>query len=162
MQLRNLRALTAAAVLFALSTLSSFGAPSSPTPAMMKPIQAALAALNNGNPKILSGIYASNATVIDEFPPYSWNGSSAGTQWFADFEKFSKQIGLTSAKGALLAVKNFNQSGDRAYIVVPTNFGGMVKGKAMKETGTWTFTLQRSGSAWTIVTQSWGTITETM
>jgi hypothetical protein len=154
--------LAAVAALFSVSMLPTMGADPKPTPAMMKPIQAALDALNNGNPKLLTGIYASNATVVDEFPPYSWSGATAGADWFNDFGKFAKQVHLTNARGSLLPVKNFNESGGRAYIVVPTNFGGSIKGKPMKETGTWTFTLQRSGSAWMIVTQSWGTVTETM
>jgi hypothetical protein len=37
-----------------------------------------------------------------------------------------------------------------------------MKGKQIKEHGTWTFTLQRSAGIWRIVTQSWGTVSQSM
>lgn len=140
------------------ATLPASAATSAPSAAVMQPVKNALASLNTNSPKPLAGIYATNATIVDEFAPYSWSGAGAGTMWFNDFGKFAKSVGLTNAKGILLKPTAFNMSGDRAYLVIPCDFGGTMKGKAIKEHGTWTFTLQRSGSSWRIVTQSWGTV----
>jgi hypothetical protein len=158
MKLRNL---TLFALIAALTTSAS-AATNAPSAAMMQPIRSAIASLNNGSAKPLAGIYAANATIVDEFAPYSWSGANAGTMWYNDFTRFAKSVGLTNAKGVLLNPTAFDRSGNRAYLVVPVNFGGTMKGKTIKEHGTWTFTLQRSGSRWQIVTQSWGTVTETM
>jgi hypothetical protein len=159
MKLRSLALLIAAA---ALMLSPAAAAPASPSAAMLRPVQHAIASLNSGSSKPLAGIYAANATIVDEFAPYSWSGANAGMMWWSDFGKFAKSVGLSNPKGTLLKPTAFNQSGDRAYLVVPVDFGATMKGKRLKEHGTWTFTLQRSGAAWRIVTQSWGTITETM
>jgi hypothetical protein len=159
MKLRTLAFLVAAVALVLSPANAATPAPSA---AIMQPIRNALASLNTNSTKPLAGIFAPNVTIVDEFAPYSWRGPNAGMMWFSDFGKFAKSIGLTNAKGTLLKPTAFNQSGNRAYVVIPVDFGGMMKGKAIKEHGTWTFTLQRSGSTWRIVTQSWGTVSETM
>ena len=147
--------------LAAASLLPALAASPAPSAAVMQPVQNAIASLNTSSPKPLAGIYASNATIVDEFAPYSWSGSNAGQNWYGDFVKFAKSIHLTNAKGTLLKPTAFSQSGDRAYLVVPVNFGGRMAGKPIMEHGTWTFTLQRAGSSWRIVTQSWGTVSQT-
>jgi hypothetical protein len=162
MQFRSLSAIAALAAVLAASTLSTTGAAPSPSAAMLKPIQNTATALNTNNPKLLSGMFASNATIVDEFPPYVWSGSDAATRWLADFGTFAKKIHLTNGKGTLLPIKIFDQSGNRAYIVVPTDFTATVSGKPDNEHGTWTFTLARSGNGWVIVTQTWGTVSTTM
>jgi hypothetical protein len=148
--------------LIAAAALRASAATTTPPSAIMQPVRNALASLNTSSAKPLAGIYTTNATIVDEFAPYSWSGANAGSMWFNDFGKFAKSVGLTNAKGTLLKPTAFNMSGDRAYLVIPLDFGGMMKGKAIKEHGTWTFTLQRTGSTWRIVTQSWGTVSETM
>jgi ketosteroid isomerase-like protein len=150
------------AALLAAAVVPAAAATNAPSASIMQPVRNALASLNTGSAKPLAGIYATNATIVDEFAPYSWSGANAGKKWYNDFQKFSKSVGLTNAKGTLLKPTAFDQSGNRAYLVLPVDFGGTMKGKTIKEHGTWTFTLQRSGSTWQIVTQSWGTVTETM
>jgi hypothetical protein len=153
-----MRALAAIAALFVTSTLAAGAAASGPNAAMMKPIQTLLAAMNTGNPKLLNGLYTADATVVDEFAPYTWRGADAGTHWFTDFGTFAKSAHIANVKGSLSTVKNFDLHGDRAYIVVPTTVTGTMSGKKFTEHGTWTFTLQRTGNAWKIVTETWGTV----
>lgn len=162
MQFRSLPAIAALAAILVASALPTTAANPAPPASMLKPIQTALAAFNAGNPKMLRGIYASNVTIVDEYTPYVWSGADAGTAWVNDFGKFAKSIHLTSAKGTLLPVRIFNQSGNRAYVVAPLDFVAIINGKPSKEHGTWTFTLQRSGSSWLVVTQTWGVVSETM
>lgn len=148
------------AAVSAASLVPALAATPAPPAAVMQPVQSAISSLNTSSAKPLAGIYASNATIVDEFAPYSWSGSNAGQSWFVDFTKFAKNIHLTNANGTLLKPTAFSQSGNRAYLVVPVNFGGTMAGKNILEHGTWTFTLQRSDASWRIVTQSWGTVSE--
>ena len=156
----KLRSLVFIACLLAVA-LPASAATSAPSAAMMQPVKNALASLNTSSTKPLAGIYTANATIVDEFPPYTWSGANAGMTWYSDWIKFSKNMKVTNPKGTLLKPTGFTQSGDRVYLVVPVNFGATVNGKPSMEHGTWTFTLQRSGAAWHIVTQSWGTVSST-
>lgn len=162
MRLRRFWALAATAAFVSTSMAPTLAA-AKPTDAMMKPIRAALVAVNTMNPSSLSsGVYASNATVTDEFSHYTWSGPNAGVSWINDYIAWSKKMHFTGGKGTLRPVEFFDQTGDRAYIVVPTDFVGMMGGKSAKEFGTWTFTLVRSGNAWLILTESWGTVSMKM
>jgi ketosteroid isomerase-like protein len=156
-----MRTVAAFAALVVASLLPAGAAGSAPSAAMMKPIRTQLLAMNTGNPKLLAGIYAPDATVVDEFAPYTWRGQNAGLQWFTDFGKFAKSAHIADAKGFLMTVRNFDQNGNSAYVVVPATVTGTMAGKKFTEHGTWTFTLVRTGSTWKIVTETWGTVSMT-
>lgn len=162
MHLRHTWAIAAIATFLAASMLPTAGATPTANAAMMQPVLAAANAINSANPAaIRSGVYADNATIIDEFAPFVWSGTAAGVAYINDFAAFAKKNHL-SAKATLMPVKTFDRSGDWAYLVVPTKFAGTMNGKAVNETGTWTFTLKRSATKWFIATQTWGTISSTM
>jgi len=153
----KLRTLSIYSALLLLSAVPLCTRAAGPDAAMMKPVSAIITALNTGNGSGLRNLYTPGATVVDEFSPYSWNGAAAGANWFSGFTAFEKQIKLTNPNARALPIKNFNHTGDRAYIVVPLNFAALIDGKRALETGTMTLTLQRGGKDWRIVTQSWAT-----
>jgi len=145
-----------------LSAVPLYAGAAGPDAAMMKPVNAIITALNTGNAGSLQNLYTPGATVVDEFSPYSWNGAAAGSNWFSGYLAFAKQIKLTNPHAVALPIKNYNRTGDRAYIVVPMNFTVLLNGKHAVETGTMTVTLQRGGKDWRVVTQSWATNTMTV
>lgn len=140
-----------------LSVVPSYGRAAGPNAELMAPVNAVIAALNTGDGSGLRDLYTPDSTVVDEFSPYSWNGATAGSNWFSGFTAYAKQLKLTHPHATAQSVTNYNVTGTRAYIVVPIRFGALIAGKRALEIGTMTVTLQRGSSGWRIVTQSWAT-----
>lgn len=140
-----------------ISIVPSHARAAGPNAELMAPINAVITALNTGDAGGLSNLYTADATVVDEFSPYSWNGTAAGSNWFSGFLAYAKQIKLTHAHAMAQPIKNYNVNGTRAYVVVPMRFGALIAGKRAMEIGTMTMTLQRGSGGWRIVTQSWAT-----
>lgn len=146
-------------VLLVLTCALMLGAaPARPSTAMMRPINAAIAAVDHSSAAGLTGMYASNATIVDEFSPYSWRGAQAARGWISSFVDFSRATRLTSPHGDMQPIQTFDTSAGKAYIAVPVRFTGRLNGKPFVETGILAFTLSRSGANWIIDTQSWATI----
>lgn len=144
--------------LLAVCAFMVAAAPRSPSAAMMRPINAALAAVNTANAQGLSGTYTSNATIVDEFPPFVWGGANAGSRWISDFNTSNASAHLTSAHGMLQRYTSFQTTRDHAYLALPVRFTGKINGKPFVEQGIWSFALTRSGGSWLITSQSWGTV----
>lgn len=87
--------------------------------------------------------------LIDEFPAYSFTGATTVADWGAGFQK----TGQTDTIVTLAAPTHLSVNGTDAYLVVPAVITGKIKGKPLKEHGSFAFTLTKAGGAWT--TQSW-------
>jgi ketosteroid isomerase-like protein len=95
--------------------------------------------------------------VIDEFPQYKWQGTTAAGDWFGTFAKNAAQDGVTDTKVTLGAPTHLSVAGDNAYVVYPATLTSKIKGKPAKEAGQFVFTLQKPGGAWRINTVIWAT-----
>ncbi|MEI9884966.1 MAG: nuclear transport factor 2 family protein [Rhizomicrobium sp.] len=87
--------------------------------------------------------------VIDEFPPYAFAGATTVADWGAGFAK----TGQTDTKIALAAPIHLSVNGAEAYIVVPATITGKIKGKPLREHGSFAFTLSKTAAGWQ--TRSW-------
>jgi hypothetical protein len=139
-------------------SLAAPAAPSKPSDAMMQPVRALLTALNTNSAAPARGAFTPNATIVDEFAPFRWTGPSAGSSYLASFGSMLKGAKLSNVHGTLGKVTAFDQTGNRAYMVIATDVAATMNGKRSVEHGTWAFTLQRSGSTWLIDSVTWGTI----
>jgi hypothetical protein len=101
---------------------------------------------------------AANATVIDEFPPYSWRGPDACVRWATAFKAFITQAKLSAFQTTVAPMPFIDVSGNRAYMVAQVTFTAMMAGKRVPDVGTWTFVLVKSGTAWKITSLAWGTL----
>ncbi len=128
----------------------------------MAPINAMLAATNANKIAGLDAYYTSDAVVVDEFAPYEWKGSTAGTQWWTGVQKESASMHATSVVATAQTIEHYAVAGDAAYVVVPLKISIGLKGKTGLETGLLTVTLRRSAGRWKIATQTWGTATSTL
>lgn len=137
-------------------------AASGPSRAVMAPIQAVAAATNADKARSMDAYFLPNAVVVDEFPPYMWSGANAASRWWTAFDMLGSKLGATNFRATALPIKQSNVFGNAAYVVVPVVITFAIKGKPQRETGLWTFTLQRSGAAWKIATVTWGTSTSTL
>jgi ketosteroid isomerase-like protein len=115
-----------------------------------------IAALDKGDIKAACSILATPSSIIDEFPPYSWQDATACADWATDFDAFNKKNGITDPAVTLGKARHVAVSGDRAYAVVPATFSYKDKGKKGTESGSlFTAALQKSGAGWVITGWAW-------
>lgn len=113
---------------------------------------------NKGDVKSALAACASPASVVDEFPPYAWQGPTACADWAADFDANARKEGITDPVVTLQKPRHVDVSGDRAYVVVPANYDYKVKGKKAKQSGSiMTAALQKTGAGWRITGWAWST-----
>jgi hypothetical protein len=99
---------------------------------------------------------ADQTSILDEFPPYRWQGGGACTAWANDYDADAKKNGITDGTVTLGIPRHIDIVGDRAYVVVPANYLFKQKGKPMKETGaTFTIALQNGNAGWRITAWTW-------
>lgn len=112
---------------------------------------------NKGDTKALKSSCAAQTSIIDEFPPHEWHGTGACAAWARDYNTNAKKQGITDGVVTLTKPTHVDVTGDRAYVVIPSNYTWKEKGKPMKEEGSsFTFALQKMGPSWKLVGWSWG------
>lgn len=142
----------------ALCVLAQLPAVAQDNSAVMARVQQFVDAFNHGDTKTAAAACAEQISIIDEFPPHSWNGTGAFEKWMNDFDADSKQKGITDAVVTLRTPKHVDITGNRAYVVVPADYTYKQNGKAVKETGSiFTVVLQKGAAGWRIVAWSWAT-----
>jgi ketosteroid isomerase-like protein len=97
-------------------------------------------AFNKGDVKAVLAACSAQASIIDEFPPYSWQGPTACSDWVNDFDANSKKDKITDPLVTLGKTRHVDITEDRAYVVVTANYKFKQDGKPTAETGS-TFTL---------------------
>ncbi len=95
--------------------------------------------------------------IIDEFPPYHWQGVSAASDWFATLGKLEASAGETGLRVNLGKPRYLSIEGGHAYLVMPAVLGAQKKGRPTRETGQFVFTLEKADGAWRMETMSWAT-----
>ena len=112
--------------------------------------------LNSGDIKGALSACAATSSIVDEFPPYAWQGATACADWARDFDSDNKKNGITDATVTIGPPKHVDVSGDRAYAVVPATFTCKKNGKRMTESGsTFTVALQKVAEGWRITGWAW-------
>lgn len=134
-------------------------APAGP-PAVIATIHQFVNGFNNGDMKTALAVCASPASIIDEFPPHTWQGPTACADWARALEASNKTAGIT---GGTVTVGNpwiLDVTGDRngnyAYVVVPASYAYKLHGKPQVESGSiWTLTLKTTPAGWRITAWAW-------
>jgi hypothetical protein len=123
---------------------------------LMAPIQQFIDSFNKGDVKAAEAAHDSAAmSIIDEVPPYVWQGPGAFKAWAAALEADAKRRGHTDQSVKLGESSREEVTGDRAYVVVPATFTFKEKGAAMAEQAQMAFALARGASGWKISGWSW-------
>ncbi len=111
---------------------------------------------NKNDVKTALAACASPAFIIDEFPPYSWQGPTACSDWANDFDAFAKNSKITEPGVKLGKPRHVDITGDRAYVVLPATFNFKQNGKPISEGGsTFTVALQKAPAGWQITAWAW-------
>jgi hypothetical protein len=79
-----------------------------------------MGSINKGDKDAVLAACAAQTSIIDEFPPYAWQGAIACADWWNDNEAFDKKNEITGENVAVREPKHTEIIGDRAYVVVPT------------------------------------------
>jgi len=111
---------------------------------------------NKGDTKAFLAACAPNAVIMDAFAPFVWQGPNACSTWSDANDAENKRLEATG--GVLTTGKplHVRVTGDHAFIVLPAKFADTEKGKPVTQSATWTVTLQKVGTAWSITGSSWG------
>jgi ketosteroid isomerase-like protein len=110
-------------------------------------------AFNRGD---LKTACAGQSAIIDEFPPYLWQGATACGDWSNDFDVYRESNGITDPKITLGLGQYVDITGDRAYVVVKAYLTLKQKGKRVSEREPiLTVTLQKTADSWRITGWAW-------
>jgi ketosteroid isomerase-like protein len=111
---------------------------------------------NKGDTATAKAVCADQTAIIDEFPPYQWNGTGACAKWMADYDTDAKKNAVTDGVVNLGTPRHVDVTGSRAYVVVPADYAYTEKGKPVKETAsTLTIVLTKSAGGWRISAWTW-------
>ncbi len=148
-----MRVFTILAATLALGLAPAFAAaPAGP----MDPVNQFINGMNHNDMKSAGAAYAPTVSIIDEFPPHHWQGSTAFSDWGRDFGADSKKNGITDPVVTLGKPLQNVVTGDRAYVVVPATYRFKQNGKTMRETDSiMTFALQKLAAGWRIAGWTW-------
>ncbi len=113
------------------------------------------AALSKADKNAAQGLCATQVTIVDEVPPYVFQGTTACNDWLEALLTLDRQKGISDENLAVGRPKRVAVTGDRAYVVTPATFSYNVKGKATSEAGIWTLALQRLAGGWRIMGWTW-------
>lgn len=125
-------------------------------PAIVKLANAVVRASNADDASALTKLYAEDAVVVDEIPPFVWRGAGAGVAWWQAVDSFTmkkhERIELVNVR-----VSEFQRSAIDAYLIQPMTILEFAGDKRSNESGTWTYTFRNSGGTWLISSQVWTT-----
>jgi len=112
-------------------------------------------AMNRGDFPAIKADYIQNILIIDEFPPFYWQGPNALETWYSDTSKDEAAAAITGSVLKLGAFRRLDIDGDRAYAVVPATWVSKRGGKPQHERAMWTVALQKTGQGWRIAGWTW-------
>ena len=136
--------------------LSTASAAAAANAELAAPIRQFIDAFNKGDGKTAGATHlAAGVTIIDEVPPYIWQGPKAFDAWAGDLAKNDAAAGITEEKVTLGAVTREVVSPDSAYVIVAATYTFKQKGVAMREPAQMTFALKKDSGAWKIAGWSW-------
>ena len=112
--------------------------------------------LNKGDVKTALAACATPSAIIDEFPPYNWQGATSCADWAKDFGTYNAANGITVPIAKLGKPRHVDITGDRAYVVAPATYTYKQHGKKVTEAGsTLTVALQKAPTGWAITSWAW-------
>ena len=139
-------------------TLAAGSAAASDKTDVMATVNQFIDGFNKGDVKAALATCASPVSIVDEFPPFAWQGPTACADWATDFEANARKDQITDSVVTLAKPKHVVVAADRAYVVVKADYKYTQKGKKVSQKGaTMTVALQKSAAGWRITGWAWAT-----
>ena len=125
-----------------------------PDPTMMAPIDQVAAFIGSGGVGPATGAFASNdVTILENFAPYLFTGAAAVEAWARGMQ--AHLSGVTALRHQFGQPHNFSRDGDLVFLSLPTQWSGVLGGRAFMERGGWCFVLTKQGHEWRIRNYGW-------
>jgi hypothetical protein len=125
-----------------------------PNSAMMAPIERVAAFIGSGGVGSAAEAFAgSDVTILENFAPFLFTGPAAVETWALGMQ--AHLSGVTALRHQFGQPHNFSRSGDLVFLSLPTQWAGVVDGRAFTERGGWCFVLTKQGHAWRIRNYGW-------
>lgn len=126
---------------------------------VMRPVNGAIAEINADNARGLSSYFASNAVVVDDLAPFTWQGPDASTRWLGDRDDYDALGRITNWRAvAHDPMTVYIDKNVTAYVVVPVIVSADFRGTPVRRPRILTVALQYTEGAWKITSASWATI----
>ena len=142
--------------IFGMACAAALSAASAASAELEAPIRQFIDAFNKGDGKAAGATHlAAGVSIIDEVPPYIWQGPTAFDTWVADLMKNDAAAGITEEKVTLGAVTREVASPQTAYLIVAATYTFKQRGAPMREPAQMTFALKNTAEGWKIAGWSW-------
>ena len=139
-----------------LALIASPASAATPPDDPARPIRLFIDAFNKGDVATGFAMHApGEVSITDEFAPYHWNGRDAAQAWAQEYERNAKANGISNGHVGYGAPTRIERAGDRAYVVLPTQYSFRQRGHVMTETGSITATVVRTGKGWRMSSWTW-------
>jgi hypothetical protein len=124
-------------------------------PAMMIPVQALVRFMASGEARHLDGVFCGRTTIVENFPPFLFEGPHAAGRWREGFAEHALRHGLEDLQASFGPAQDVRREGGLAYFALPTRWTGRSHGRPFEETGGWGFVLALEEGAWRIRAYGW-------
>jgi hypothetical protein len=141
------------APLFGLSLVIGASAQAGPADQAAAAASKIVDSFNRGNTRAFFTAHEDGALIVDELPPYVWRGHKSAERWAADYDTDAKVRRISAGRVDLQKPIQAVSDGRSAYIVFPSTYTFVQKGKKMAGRGSMTFVMRRHGADWKIA--SW-------
>lgn len=142
-------------ILIALAAGGAARAAAPSTAELMAAPRAFMDALGAGKIDAAAAAMTSDASIIDEFTPFTWSGSGAFHRWLDAYGAWTKAAHTTNNNVKLGDPIYVQAEGDTAYVVAAASETYRQDGKRIAETARMTFALRREGGSWKIASWAW-------
>jgi hypothetical protein len=112
-------------------------------------------AFNQGSFENDSVPCAENAVVIDDLPPYVWQGSGACSRWYKTVKAWAEGAAVTRLTIKIGNTSHLEADAGHAYLVAPVTLSYIKAGKPVDFPGTLAMTLKKDPSGWRVSGAAW-------
>ncbi len=125
-----------------------------PDAEIMAPIERIARFMESLDSQFLNEAFADGEVVlIENFPPYVFEGGDAVARWAKGFAEHAKNI--TELRHSFGNPHDFQLDGELAFLSLPTTWRGTIGASSFIETGGWAFVLVKHAGGWRVRNYGW-------
>jgi ketosteroid isomerase-like protein len=126
-----------------------------PTQEIADAVRAMVDAVNAGDIAAALAAFTDAPTIIEDVPPFRWQGPSAASDWLSAMAANAAQLDVEAIEMRLRDPTRIETAGDNAYGVFPGMLALTTRQARLVAEGVLTLTLRLAGDDWRIETLVW-------